>query len=197
MNLKQRAAQPARRVALGWTGDWHRRLRSSVRPASVTSIVVLLLSASACSHDYSGTVKSLNVSNIQRLSNFYAGFQSSRMGQGPKDETELKTFIQAQTPETLKLMGIDPTNRDAIWISERDHKPFKVRYGVQSPFGAVAAVVFEQDGVGGKRQVGFNNSKVEETDESRYKDLWEGRGVAKPPPIGVPPPGSAEAGKSN
>src|SRR5262245_22699345 len=195
MNLKPPTAQPARRVALESASLWHRILRTSVLSAAVTSIVALLLSASGCSHDYSGTVKSLNGSNLQRLSNFYADFQSSRMGQGPKDETELKTFIQTKTPETLKLMGIDPTNRDAIWVSDRDHKPFKVRYGVLSPFGAVAAVVFEQDGVGGKRQVGFNNSKVEEADESRYKDLWEGRGVAKPPPIGGP--GPAEAGKSN
>lgn len=91
-------------------------------------------------------------------------------------------------------MGIDPNNKTSIWVSERDHKPFKVRYRVDSPFGGIAAVVFEQDGIGGKRQVGFNNSKVEEADEARYKDLWEGRGVEKPPPIGVPPPGAPNIG---
>jgi hypothetical protein len=153
----------------------------------------LLIIASGCSRE-SGQIHALNTSNTQRLGNFYAAFQTSHGWQGPKDEAELKTYILAQPADLLKNMGIDPDKRDEIWTSERDHKPLKVRWGVQSTFGALAAVVFEQEGVGGKRQVAFNNTKVEDADESRYKELWEGRGVSKPAPIGVPPSGVPDAG---
>jgi len=107
----------------------------------------MLVPALGCSRDYSGVVAGMNRSNIQRLSNFYAAFQRSQTGIGPKSEADLKRFIQAQPLATFQWMGIDPNKRDDIWISERDHKPFKVRYGVDSPFSAVAAVVFEQEGV--------------------------------------------------
>src|SRR5262249_18067184 len=153
----------------------------------------LLIVASGCSRE-SGQIHALNTSNAQRLGNFYAEFQSSHGWQGPKDEAELKTYILAQPAEVLKNMGIDPDKRDEIWISDRDHKPLKVRWGVQSLFGALAAVVFEQEGAGGKRQVAFNNTKVEDVDEARYKDLWEGRGIAKAPTIGAPPPGAPDGG---
>jgi len=170
-----------------------RTLAFSTRMVSVV-LVALLASALGCSRNYTSAVKAMNVSNIQKLGNFYSDFQASHGSLGPKDEAAFKSAISIYTPETMQLMGIDPNNRDAIWISERDHKPFKVRYGVLSPFGAVAAVVFEQDGIGGTRQVALNNSKVEEVDEARYKELWEGRGVSKPASTGAPAPGVPDAG---
>jgi hypothetical protein len=161
------------------------------RPFGVILAGLLIATWGCSSNSHLAEVTARNTSNIQRLSNFYQAFQSNRFGQGPKDETELKNYIQTQPTETFHLMGIDPENRDSIWISERDHKPFKVRYNVSSPFGALAAVVFEQEGVGGIRQVGLNNSKVEEADDAHYKELWEGRGLPKPAPIGAPPPAAA------
>ena len=77
---------------------------NSVRALSIACrlLPALLLgafvAASGCSrNDYSGAVAAINTNNIQKLGNFYAAFQSNRMGQGPKDESELKTFIQVQT----------------------------------------------------------------------------------------------------
>jgi hypothetical protein len=169
-------------------------LKRSALPL-IEVLVCWLMVAAGCSRNYDNQVRAMNTANIQRLSNFYASFQSGRFGQGPKNEAEFKQFLLTQSPETFQLMGIDANNKDSIWASERDHKPFKVRYGVDSPLGGLAAVVFEQDGIGGKRQVCFNNSKIEEADEARYKELWEGRGVEKPPPIGAPPPGTSDAGK--
>ena len=164
-----------------------RRVSSPSPPVILTVATVgVLITAIGCSRSYTGVVKANNTNNIQRLSNFYADFQQTRFGRGPKDDAELKAHIQSKTPETLQIMGIEAGKVDEIWISERDHKPFKVRYGIDSPYAALAAVVFEQEGVGGKRQVGFNNSKFEEVDEARYKDLWEGRGMTKPPPIAGP-----------
>jgi hypothetical protein len=173
-----------------------RRARRMVSHQMIAfAIAGMLILALGCSRDYSGVVAGMNSSNIRRLSNLYRDFQESRTGIGPKSEAELRQHIQTKPLATFQVMGIDPNNRDRIWISERDHKPFKLRYGVDSPLGAVAAVVFEQEGVAGKREVGFNNFTVEEVDDARYNALWEGRGVARQGPIGGPP-GSAEAGKS-
>ena len=202
MNCNQRGCrrQPASvrgaRHRLDGTRPAPMQQASSPSPSMILTVatVGVLITAIGCSRGYTGTVKANNTNNIQRLSNFYADFQQTRFGRGPKDEAELKTHIQSKTPQTLQIMGIEPGNVDEIWISERDHKPFKVRYGVDSPYAALAAVVFEQEGVGGKRQVGFNDSKFEEVDEARYKDLWEGRGITKAPPIAGPAVGRPDGG---
>jgi hypothetical protein len=67
--------------------------------------------------------------------------------------------------------------------------------------------VFEQDGQGGLRQVGFTFGKFEEVDAARYRELFEGRpGSARPAgrppaaPTNMPkgrPSGAPEPGTSN
>ena len=86
------------------------------------------------------------------------------------------------------MMGIDPNNLDAAFTSERDSKPFKVRYKVGGGRGSASAVVFEQEGKDGKKQVGFTgNSKVEDVDDATYQQLWSGKG---PSPTASGPPGA-------
>jgi len=72
-------------------------------------------------------------------------------------------------------MEIDPNNIDAIFVSERDHLPFLVKYGIKGGPGIVDALVFEQKGSGGSRQVGINGGKIMEVDDAQYKEMWEGR----------------------
>jgi hypothetical protein len=142
-------------------------------------------------------VAAMNTSNIMRLANIYSAFQNYKAGKGPKDEAEFKTFIKDFDAEKLRMMGIDPNNLDAVFTSERDGKPFKVRYKVGGGRGSVDAVVFEQQGVEGKKQVGFTGLKVEEVDDATYQKLWGGKGDAGPQgppaksasgrPSGIPP----------
>ncbi len=106
--------------------------------------------------------------------------------QNPKNEAELKDFVQHRmAPRKLEMMGIDIGNFDATLISERDHKLFKVRYGISVPYRSETPLVFEQEGLAGQRQVAFNNGRIEEIDDAQYQRLW-GEKAAVPAPTGPP-----------
>lgn len=163
------------------------------------AVVVGATLSAGCETDNSlKELAGMNTSNIQRLSNLYAGFQNAKGGSGPKDEAEFKEFIKAYAPDRLSAMSIDANNLDKTFTSERDSKPFKIRYKVGGGRGAVAAVVFEQDGVGGKKQVGFTGGKVEEVSDAEYASLWSGKAASTPPastpPAGGPPVGGGRPG---
>lgn len=165
-------------------------------PVPLAMVVCLTLSAGCETDNSLKELAGMNPTNIQRVSNLYAGFQNAKGGAGPKDEAEFKEFIKAYAPERLSAMSIDPNNLDKTFTSERDNKPFKVRYKVGGGRGAVVAVVFEQDGVGGKKQVGFTGGKVEEVGEAEYANLWSGKGNTPPVagPAGGPPAGGGRPG---
>jgi hypothetical protein len=152
------------------------------RAVAGVAVAVLLAGMIGCSNKVAEQVAAMNTSNSQRLANMYSAYQNFRGGQGPTDESELKKFIQEYDPARLKMMGIDPDKLDALFTSERDHKPFKIRYKVGGGRGSVAAVVFEQEGVGGKKQVAYTgNTKVEEVDDATYQQLLAGKGSSQPP----------------
>jgi hypothetical protein len=129
-----------------------------------------------CVHESADSrVAAMNDSNIRRLANLYNAFQVRKGMKGPKDEAEFKHFIQQEySPEKLQRMQVDPQNVDALFTSERDGEPFVIRYGVSGGLSTVDPVVFEQKGVGGKRQVAFTGGTVEEVDDSRYDQLLSG-----------------------
>ena len=145
------------------------------------------LIAAGCSDSKSGAIGALNNENIKRLTNLYSIYQAAHSFQGPADEAALKAFVKDQAAWRLKLMQVDPDKLDDLYISERDHKPFKVKYGVVSGPGAVNALVFEQEGVNGNRQVGLNGGSIEEADEAKYRDMWEGRWHASASATPAPP----------
>jgi hypothetical protein len=163
------------------------------RLASAVTLAILVAVA-GCSDDHgAGAIASVNTNNIQKLTNLYSGFQFARYGPGPKDEAEFKRYIKNEMgPYHLGLMQIDPNNIDAVFISERDHKPFKVRYGVNGGPGVVNAIVFEADGVGGKKQVGINGGTVMEVDDAQYQEMWSGKW--HPAGNGTSTPGTPGAG---
>jgi hypothetical protein len=139
--------------------------------------IILLRGIAGCSTDHSvEAIAALNSSNIQKLTNLYSAYQASRYGPGPKDEAELKRFAKEEMGAYhLGLMHIDPNNLDTLFVSDRDHKPFKVRYGVNGGPGVVNALVFEEEGVGGKKQVGLNGGTVMEVGDSQYEEMWSGK----------------------
>jgi hypothetical protein len=146
------------------------------RRAAVVAVAALLAGLAGCSRNkVAEQVAAMNTSNMHRLANIYAAFQNFKGGKGPKDEAELKTFIKEYDPEKLHMMGIDPSNLDSVFTSERDGKPFKIRYKVGGGRGSVDAVIFEEQGVDGKKQVGFTGPKIEEVDEATYQKLWSGK----------------------
>ena len=121
-------------------------------------------------------IASVNKTNVHRLANLYVRFQTEHRWAGPKDEEELRAYIDQLDPMVLERMGIDPTTTDDLFQSEIDGEPFKIRYGVRgNARGSNEAVVFESTGKGGVRRVGFTSTKVEEVDDdARYQGLLDG-----------------------
>jgi hypothetical protein len=148
---------------------------------SICCVASVFTLAEGCSDGTTSAIASYNNANIKRLTNLYSAYQAAHSFQGPTDEASLKSFVKEQAPWRLQLMQVDADKLDDLFVSERDHKPFKVKYGVVSGPGAVNALVFEQDGVSSKRQVGLNGGTVEEADEAQYKEMWEGRWHAPRP----------------
>jgi hypothetical protein len=158
--------------------------------------VTLAAGLSGCSSgkNIANELAAMNGSNIQRLSNLYAAFQNYNSGRGPNDEAEFKKFVSDFDAEKLKMMGVD---KNGVFTSERDRKPFKIRYKAGGGRGAVVAVVFEQEGSGGLKQVGYTGGKVDDVDDSTYRTLWAGNGDSAPPsspPTGAPGSGGRPTG---
>jgi len=158
------------------------------RRRTATGLVAafVLAATAGCGPDIAGQVGDMNKSNIQRLGNMYAAFQNFKSGRGPNDEAELRTFIKDFDPKKLSMMKIDPNNMDALFTSERDGKPFKIRFQVGGGRGSVDPVIFEQEGKEGKKQVGYTGGKVDAVDDTDYAQLWSG---AAGPPQGGPQTG--------
>lgn len=148
----------------------------SRRPIPLVVLLGVLAVAAGClQQDPASRIAAANNSNIRRLSNLYQACRLHNNNQGPKDQAELKSFLQHGMSATrLQRMQVDPDNIDGLFVSERDGQPFVIRYGVDGGLGAIDAVVFEQQGQGGKRQVGFTNGSVEEVDNARYDQLHKG-----------------------
>jgi hypothetical protein len=154
--------------SLGWLGCW----------------LLVACCAVGCGgdDDGAGALAEANASNIQRLTNLYFTFQANNDFRGPKDEAEFKAFLTGYNPEKLKRIGIDPATIAALFVSERDNQPFKIRYGVRgSAMGSTEPVVFEATGVDGKRQVGFLSFTQREVDPAEYDALWAGKGQPAAP----------------
>ncbi|HEX3150021.1 MAG TPA: hypothetical protein VHR66_18230 [Gemmataceae bacterium] len=169
----------------------HCKIVATLAPA------LALVGFAGCSSDHTAQdVAAMNKSNIQRLANLYSAYQNYKGGRGPANENEFRMFITNFDAEKLAMMGVKPDDLNALFTSERDGKPIKVRYNVGGGRGSVDAVAFEEVGKDGKRQVAFTgNTKVDEVDDATYRQLWSGKGgveaVAAGPsrPVG-PPPGA-------
>ena len=116
-----------------------------------------------------------NDTNLKRLGTLYGFFQLRNEFRGPRDEAEFKAFIAAQDASRLALAGVSPASIDTLFVSERDRLPFRIRFGVDTRVrGPALPVVFEQEGLGGRRQVGFTGGATEEVDAASYELLWSG-----------------------
>jgi hypothetical protein len=166
-----------------------------MRIACAGAAAALLAGVVGCTDETARQVGEMNKSNIQRLCNIYEAHQNYKGGKGPKDEAAFKEFIKAYDPNKLAMMGIDPGNVDGLFVSERDGKPFKIRYNVGGGRGSVAPIVFEAEGKDGKKQVASTGGggKVDEVDDATYQQLWSGKGGSSRPAEG--PPGGKEAGR--
>jgi hypothetical protein len=138
------------------------------------AISILTLTIAGCGGDNVDALYSEAYgSNIKALSNLYCIYQGRHRQVGPRDEGALKKFIAELPADYLKKIDIDPAKIDGLFSSDRDGKPFNVRWGLrfaipQDPL----PIVFESEGVDGVYQVGFSSFIVKEVGQQEYDDLW-------------------------
>jgi hypothetical protein len=97
------------------------------------------------------------------------GMMEASTGRLPANEKEFKRFIVEKGTHLLERAGV--ASVDELFISERDGQPFVVIYGKYPPGMASKIVAYEQDGVVGKRQVGYSAGAVELIDEMYFREL--------------------------
>lgn len=144
---------------------------------SLTCLLALLCMSTGCgSGDVAGDMfAKANDVNIKRVSSLYSVYAAQHGYKGPKDEAEFKAFISQQDVKRLKMIGVDPENLDALFISERDNKAFRIRWELSvKPRQAPIPIVFEEDGEGGKKLVAFSSYVCREVDHQEYDKLWRG-----------------------
>jgi len=146
----------------------------------LSGLLVAVTALVGCSQSSpESSVASLNESNVQRLTNLYFAYQKKFDLIGPKDEQDFRQFVQGISAEKLTRIGLDPSSIDAVFVSERDGQPYKIRYRVKGNIrGSDEPVVFESQGVDGKRMVGFLNMTQREVDAAEYEQLWGSKAVA-------------------
>ena len=116
--------------------------------------------------------------NIKRVTKMYSICMKANGWKGPADTEALQDFIQRQNPDQLRAMGIEPDNLPALFLSERDQKPFKIRWAVQgSMLSPPLPIIFESSpNLEGIYQIGFTGSSVQEVKQPEYDRFWEGAG---------------------
>lgn len=153
----------------------------------------LIVSVSGCGGrvDSDAGIREANKTNIQRLTNLYSRHQLFHAGKGPADESAFRKYITSLDAETLKKIGVDPANLDQLFKSERDGQAFKVVYNVTgSTRGSNDAVVFEQTGKDGVKEVGFTSLTVKKLTDSEIAGLQSGKPAGGNPQNTQLPPGA-------
>ena len=99
----------------------------------------------------------------------YAHFLAEHQGRLPRDQNQLKEFIQGSSTLLEKAGASDI---EQLFISERDNQPLVLLFNSQrQPLAAAGIIGHEQVGVDGRRLVAYRFGNVEELDEAQFNTL--------------------------
>lgn len=135
-------------------------------------------------------VAKVNKHNVSKVASCYALFIMKNGLKGPKDKKELIKMIQdPSVAGSMEMIGVDPSDAESIFISERDNEEIKIRWGVQgSSQGTNEPVAFESVGVDGVRLVCFATGVLEEvSDDQTYDQMFAGKYTPSTGRDAVPP----------
>jgi len=147
---------------------------TNLNAAIMVALVLLLtvpLTGCGGSKDPRARIAELNSSNIIRLRSCYTIFSLYNSGP-PKDEKSFRNFFETDTTAIarLKRIGVQPEDFANIFVSQRDDQPFIIRWNVGGKEDE--AIIFEAQGVNGKRMVAFNTPR--ELDDQEYEGYLNG-----------------------
>jgi hypothetical protein len=98
-----------------------------------------------------------NSTNSKRLATLYSRYHA-RFFSGPRDEPTFKKFIADRPVAELEELGASSGDIDALFVSERDKRPFFIRYGLSLTDARSRAIVLETEGLNGKALVLFGGT---------------------------------------
>jgi hypothetical protein len=110
-------------------------------------------------------------SDVPRLRMVVSLYNMARTttGRVPANEAEFKAFIADKGGPVIERAGV--ASAEELLVSERDGQPFVVVYGAPPKGMHNDVVAYEQQGVDGKRQVGFGLGMVETVDDAKFNEL--------------------------
>jgi hypothetical protein len=103
-------------------------------------------------------------SNLNRLATAYSQYLAHHGGQLPVNEIDLKSFIRSQVSG-----GIDDAQLATFLVSERDQKPYRIRYRTDKNWHATNIVAYEQQGLGGIRLAANSGGSVLEWSDEEFR----------------------------
>src|SRR5687767_5178890 len=83
-------------------------------------------------------------SNLRSLAAYYNQYRAHHRGQLPANENDFKTFIAKSSSNA---------NVDSVFISNRDNKPFVIKYRGDKSWVLRDLIAYEQEGRDGVRDV--------------------------------------------
>jgi hypothetical protein len=110
--------------------------------------------------------------SLRPLAVVYSRYVSQHQGKRPKSMDDLKTFVQSLHGTDLGTMNL--ADRDGLFVSSRDGKPYVIVSGSTKPsanLNGAPIVLCENEGKDGKRFVANALGAVEEVDEARFRQL--------------------------
>lgn len=129
-------------------------------------------------------IKDGNKTQIQRIRNCYMMFMEINDYKGPEDKDELIDFLLTDSEAIIRRgrMGIADDELEAMFVSDRDGKPFKILWGMEGV--ADHAMVFEEEGVEGLRFVALGYPR--EVAKEEYEAYLAGKIKAATPSTNAP-----------
>jgi hypothetical protein len=111
--------------------------------------------------------------HLKALSVYYGRFMSVNRGVGPPNEAEFKKFVKSRPAAELEGFGFSADTIDQMFTSPRDQQPYgvawKIPSGVPKPDGTTVMVIWEQNGVNGKRFVADAVGRIDEIDDATFQ----------------------------
>ncbi len=138
------------------------------------SSVLMLAGCGGGSGSGDALLANANKTSIDRICTLYSQFQLTNQRNGPSDEATFRTYISERPAKQLERIGVDPSDIDSIFVSDRDGEKYEIIWAaVGGERDEPVAIVAEKTGVDGMRMIGFHKKPHREVDEAEYKRLFD------------------------
>ena len=144
-------------------------IASSRRTVSLSALLIVAAVGGLSGCGGGGTAASgSHVPRLRMLVSLHTMARTTT-GRPPASEEDFKKFVAANGAPVVARAGV--ASADELFVSERDGQPFVIVYGARPKGMHSDVVAYEQQGVDGKRQVGFGVGMVETVDDARFNEL--------------------------